>query len=77
MDKSIVDYFISLVQIDSESRQEKDIALKLEKDLTALGAEVKFDKANEKSKGNIGNLYAYFRERWIKNQFCFVLTWIL
>ena len=60
MDKSIVDYFISLVQIDSESKQEKDVALKLEKDLKALGAEVKFDKANEKTEGNIGNLYAYF-----------------
>jgi len=60
MEKSIVDYFISLVQIDSESKQEKDIALKLEKDLTALGAEVRFDKANEKTEGNIGNLYAYF-----------------
>ncbi len=60
MEKSIVDYFFSLVQIDSESKQEKDIALKLEKDLTALGAEVRFDKANEKTGGNIGNLYAYF-----------------
>ena len=59
MEKSIIDYFISLVQIDSESKQEKDIALKLEKDLTALGAEVKFDQANEKTAGNIGNLYAY------------------
>jgi tripeptide aminopeptidase len=59
MKKYIVDYFVSLVQIDSESNQEKDIALKLEKDLTALGAEVKFDKANEKTEGNIGNLYAY------------------
>ncbi|NQV17772.1 MAG: M20/M25/M40 family metallo-hydrolase [Armatimonadetes bacterium] len=59
MGNSIVDYFISLVQIDSESKQEKDVALKLEKDLTALGAEVKFDKANEKTGGNIGNLYAY------------------
>ncbi len=59
MEKSIVDYFISLVLIDSESKQEKHIAFKLEKDLTALGAEVKFDKANEKTEGNIGNLYAY------------------
>jgi tripeptide aminopeptidase len=60
--KNIVDYFISLVTIDSESKQEKDVALKIAKDLKELGAEeVKFDNANEKTGGNIGNLYAYFK----------------
>jgi|SRR5690554_5205325 len=60
MEKTLIDYFISLVKIDSESRQEKDLALKLKADLEELGATVKFDNANEKTGGNIGNLIASF-----------------
>ncbi len=58
---NIVDYFLSLVKIDSESKEEKNVALKLADDLKKMGAEVKFDNANEKTGGNIGNLYAYFK----------------
>jgi len=60
MKENVIDYFISLVKIDSESRDEREIALKIKEDLITLGAEVKFDNANEKTGGNIGNLYAYF-----------------
>ncbi len=59
--KNIVDYFISLVQINSESKEEKDVALKLAEDLKNLGGQVKFDDANKQTGGNIGNLYAYFK----------------
>jgi len=60
MEKKLIDYFIGLVKIDSESKNELATAKKLEADLIALGAEVKYDKANEKTGGNVGNLYAYF-----------------
>ena len=58
--KTIEDYFMSLVQIDSESKNEKEIALRLEEDLLRLGAEVKFDQSNSITGSNVGNLYAYF-----------------
>ena len=60
MTKTLVDYFVSLVKIDSESKNEKEIALKLAEDLKNLGGEVRFDDANKKTGGNVGNLYAYF-----------------
>ncbi|MBC8385311.1 MAG: M20/M25/M40 family metallo-hydrolase [Candidatus Cloacimonetes bacterium] len=60
MENTLDSYFISLVKIDSLSKQEKNVAQKIAQDLKDLGAEVKFDLANEKTGGNIGNLYAYF-----------------
>ncbi len=53
-------YFLDLVRIDSESRKERDIAFKLKADLEALGAEVSIDNADEKVRGNVGNLVAVF-----------------
>ncbi len=61
MKNTIIDYFISLVKIDSESKEEKTLALKLEKDFKELGAETRFDNANNKTGGNIGNFHAYFK----------------
>ena len=55
-----MNYFLSLVKIDSESKEELYMATKLKEDLIALGAQVSFDNANEKTGGNCGNLYAYF-----------------
>ena len=60
MKLNVIDYFISLVKIDSESKNEKAVAEQLAKDLQELGAEIKFDNANEKTGGNVGNLYGYF-----------------
>jgi tripeptide aminopeptidase len=59
MEKRIEDYFISLVKIDSESKNEKEIAQKLRADLEALGAVVSFDNALNNFGGNCGNLYAF------------------
>jgi tripeptide aminopeptidase len=58
MEKTLIDYFLRLVQIDSESKDERDIALSLKADLEELGFSVVFDKANEKTGGTIGNLIA-------------------
>ncbi len=60
MIETLIDYFISLIKIDSESKNEKAVALKIAEDLRYLGAEVTFDDAHEKTGGNIGNLYGYF-----------------
>ena len=60
MEETLVDYFITLIKIDSESKNEKAVAHKIAEDLRYLGAEVTFDNAHEKTGGNIGNLYSYF-----------------
>ncbi len=60
MKGTLIDYFISLIKIDSESKNEKTVAMKIAEDLRELGAEVTFDNAHEKTGGNIGNLYGYF-----------------
>ncbi|MCB5231355.1 MAG: M20/M25/M40 family metallo-hydrolase [Candidatus Cloacimonas sp.] len=61
MDHSIIDYFISLVKIDSESKSELAVATKIMTDLKQLGAEVIFDSANKQTGGDCGNLIAYFK----------------
>ncbi|MCK5162149.1 MAG: M20/M25/M40 family metallo-hydrolase [Desulfobacula sp.] len=53
--------FRAFVEIDSLSRQEKDVALELEKILTAMGATVCFDTAGEQVSGNCSNLVAKFK----------------
>ncbi len=60
MKETLIDYFVSLITIDSESKNEKAVALKIAEDLRLLGAEVKFDNVHEQTGGNIGNLYGYF-----------------
>lgn len=59
MKDTLLDYFLSLVRIDSESKYEKALALKLKADLEKLGFQVQFDKANEETGGEIGNLIAF------------------
>ncbi len=54
--KRLVDEFIELVRIDSESLNEKNIADELEKKLKALGLDVWRDNAGEKFGGNAGNV---------------------
>lgn len=57
---SIAEYFMSLVQIDSESKYEGAFAEKVAADLRAMGAEVWFDNAHEHTGGECGNLHARF-----------------
>ncbi len=57
----LVDYFISLVEIDSESKDEKRVAEKIASDLSEMGAEVIFDNAHHATQGNVGNLLANFK----------------
>lgn len=52
---------IELVQIDSESRKEREIALRLKSEMEELGGEVCFDDAGEKVGGSVGNLITHFR----------------
>jgi len=53
--------FKDLVEIDSLSRQEKDVALALENILVKMGAIVCYDTAKEKVGGNCSNLVAKFK----------------
>jgi len=57
----LVEYFISLVEIDSESKDEKRVAEKIANDLSEMGAEVIFDHAHHATQGNVGNLIANFK----------------
>ncbi len=50
--------FIRLIMIDSPSLWEKELAQYLADKLTALGAEITFDRAGGKIGGNCGNLLA-------------------
>lgn len=52
---------IELVKIDSLSRKEHAIAMRLKRELEELGGEVWMDGAGEKVGGDAGNLIAHFR----------------
>ena len=54
----LLDSFLEYVRIDSETGIERDMALRLERELRALGCSVSFDNAGEKLGCNVGNLYA-------------------
>ena len=51
---------IELIKIDSLSRKERDVALRLKREMEELGASVFIDDAGEKVGGNVGNLIAHF-----------------
>jgi tripeptide aminopeptidase len=51
---------IELIRIDSLSRQERDIALRLKREMEELGAEVRIDDAGGKVGGNVGNVIAHW-----------------
>ena len=51
---------IELIRIDSLSRKERAIALRLKQELEELGAEVWIDDAGEKVGGNVGNVIAHW-----------------
>jgi tripeptide aminopeptidase len=50
--------FLELVRIDSLSRREHDVALRLQREVESAGASCSFDHAGEKVRGNTGNLIA-------------------
>ncbi len=57
----IRDLLVELVRIDSHSRKERDVALRLEREMRELGAgTVAYDDAGKKVDGNTGNLIALF-----------------
>ena len=60
MHTDVVKYFLELVCIDSESRNERKVADKLKADLAALGAQVFEDEAFLEHGGNAGNVFAHF-----------------
>ncbi|HEX9453328.1 MAG TPA: peptidase M20, partial [Candidatus Binatia bacterium] len=51
-------FLIELIEIDSLSRQEYHVAMRLKRDMEELGATVVIDDAGEKVGGNVGNLIA-------------------
>ncbi|HEX8138947.1 MAG TPA: M20/M25/M40 family metallo-hydrolase [Pyrinomonadaceae bacterium] len=57
----IKNLLLELVQIDSHSRRERDVAERIKKYCEELGAEVEIDDAGEKVGGNSGNVIARFR----------------
>lgn len=52
----LVELFMDLVTIDSETRNEREMADRLKKELSELGFEVEEDNAGEKIDGNAGNV---------------------
>jgi len=59
MKAGITEYFLELVQIDSESKNERAIVDKLKTDLIELGFTVEEDECYQKTGGNAGNIYAF------------------
>lgn len=56
----LVNHLLELVRIDSISKKEREIALRLKGELEALGADIAIDNAGEQVGGNVGNVVAIF-----------------
>jgi tripeptide aminopeptidase len=52
-------FLIELIKIDSLSRKEYDVAMRLQREMEELGATVFIDDAGNKIGGNVGNLIAH------------------
>jgi tripeptide aminopeptidase len=52
----MTEYVMELMKIDSLSRREREVALKLKGDMEKIGAECFFDDADKTVNGNVGNL---------------------
>jgi tripeptide aminopeptidase len=50
--------FLELVRIDSLSRREHDVAVRIQREAESAGASCRYDNAGEKVRGNSGNLIA-------------------
>jgi tripeptide aminopeptidase len=53
-------FLIELIKIDSLSRREYDVAMRLKREIEELGGSVFIDDAGEKVGGNVGNVIAKF-----------------
>ncbi|GAB1467700.1 M20/M25/M40 family metallo-hydrolase [Candidatus Cloacimonadota bacterium] len=71
MQDDVVSYFLRLIAIDSESKNERGMVDVLKLDLEELGATVEEDKAHKHSDGNAGNLYAYIPGKIAKKPLLF------
>ncbi|MFH1230572.1 MAG: M20/M25/M40 family metallo-hydrolase [Planctomycetota bacterium] len=58
-EKRLVEEFINLVKIDSESRNEAKVAANLKEQLTPLASDIVFDNASKAVGGNCNNLIAH------------------
>ena len=56
---NVTDYFLELISIDSESRNERKVADRIKQDLELLGFNVEEDNSNVHTGGNAGNIYAF------------------
>src|SRR5947199_1509298 len=56
----IKNLLLELVQIDSHSRKEREVAERIKKHCEAMGAQVEIDDAGEQVGGNTGNVIARF-----------------
>src|SRR5207237_10021993 len=56
----IKNLLLELVQIDSHSRKEREVAQRIKKYCEEMGAQVEIDDAGEKVGGNSGNVIARF-----------------
>ncbi|MBN2830575.1 MAG: M20/M25/M40 family metallo-hydrolase [Candidatus Cloacimonetes bacterium] len=63
MKDNIVDYFMQMVRIGSESGNEREFAAFITDELLHLGADVTIDGFSNSSHGCSGNIYAYFSGR--------------
>ena len=52
----MTEHVMELIRIDSPSKREKDVAIRLEEEMKELGAECFYDDAGNKVDGNVGNL---------------------
>ncbi|MGQ0792507.1 MAG: M20/M25/M40 family metallo-hydrolase [Deltaproteobacteria bacterium] len=52
----MTEHAMDLIRIDSLSRREREVALRLKRDMEAVGGECIFDGAGDKVGGNVGNL---------------------
>ena len=52
----MTEYVMDLMKIDSLSRREREVALKLKRDMEKIGGECFFDDADKKVNGTVGNL---------------------
>ena len=52
----MTEHLMEIIRIDSPSKKEEPVAIKLQKDMEDIGAECIYDDAGEKVGGNVGNM---------------------